>query len=424
MTPSVAIIGGGPAGLMAAEMLAQAGRAVTIYDRMPSLGRKFQLAGRGGLNLTHTEPLPRFLARYGPATLVQDAVADWPPDALRAWCAGLDEAPFVGSSGRVFPLSFKATPLLRAWLRRLAAAGVQVRTNHRWTGWTDEGALRFTTRTGDLEVQPSATILALGGASWPRLGSDGSWVPLLEAAGIAVAPLRPANVGLLHPWSAHFADRFAGHPLKRIAATFEGTTIRGEALITKGGLEGGLIYALSAPIRDAVATHGTATLTLDLRPDLDPAALAARLGGHGQSLSNALRRAGLDPAAAALVREIAAPGQLPDRVKALKLQITGTSPIDRAISTAGGLTLSNLDSTFMLTGHPNLYAIGEMLDWEAPTGGYLLQAAFSTAVTAANAILSGVTEGGHRAPIVIAGPDPATQAVAAGIAPHDETPAG
>ena len=385
---TVAVIGGGPAGLIAAEMLAQSGCRVDLYDRMNSVGRKFQLAGRGGLNLTHTEALPRFLSRYGAAIPVQAAVAAWPPDALRAWCADLGNETFVGSSGRVFPHSFKATPLLRAWLRRLDALGVRFHTGHRWTGWANDGALRFITPGTEATANPSATILALGGASWPRLGSDAGWVPLLQAVGIPVTSLRPANVGFHHAWSAVFAGRFAGSPLKRIAATFGGQTVRGEAVLTTDGIEGGVIYALSAPLRDAIAASGTATLTLDLRPDMDHAALAVRLGGPGQSQTNALRRAGLDPAASGLVREVGGAAPLAERVKALPLVLTGTKPIERAISTAGGIHLDALTPGFMLHARPGVYAVGEMLDWEAPTGGYLLQAAFSTGVAAARAILA------------------------------------
>ncbi len=372
----IAVIGGGPAGLMAAETLAAAGQPVTVFDRMPSLGRKFLLAGRGGLNLTHSEPLDRFLGQYGPArAALAPAIEAFPPDALRAWCEALGQETFVGSSGRVFPRAFKASPLLRAWLRRLGAAGVQLRTGHRFVGW-DGDALRFDTASGPALVNADATILALGGASWPRLGSDGAWVPALEAAGAAVAPLRPSNVGFLHPWSPH-VFRFAGEPLKRIAATHAGRTVRGEAIITAEGIEGGAIYALSAGLRDAIETHGEAILTLDLRPDLDMSALAARLGGAGISMSNALRRAGLSAAASSLVREVPSDLPLAERVKALPLKLTGIRTIDRAISTAGGVKFSTLDGAMLHT-RPGVFLAGEMLDWEASTGGYLLQACFAT----------------------------------------------
>ena len=375
----MAVIGGGPAGLMAAETLAQAGVGVSVYDRMPSVGRKFQLAGRGGLNITHSEPLDAFLDRYGTArAFLEPAIRAFPPDALRAWCAGLGEETFVGSSGRVFPKSFKATPLLRAWLARLNGLGVRFNVGHRWVGWDDTGALRFTAAAGEVLVRPSATVLALGGASWPRLGSDGGWVELLRQHGVVVNPLRPANCGFLHEWSPVFRERFAGMPLKRIAATFGGVTVRGEAMLTADGIEGGVIYALSRALREAIDAEGSATLMLDLLPDLDMAALAQRLGGHGQSLANALRRAGLSLGAAGLVRELAEPHPLPDRIKTLRLRLTGARPIERAISSAGGIALGELDMGFMLHQLPDVYPVGEMLDWEAPTGGYLLQAEFST----------------------------------------------
>lgn len=373
---------------MAAECLAQAGVLVSVYDRMPSVGRKFQLAGRGGLNLTHSEPLSRFLGHYGPARpALAPAIEAFPPDALRGWCAELGHETFVGSSGRVFPRSFKATPLLRAWLGRLAGLGVRFHTGHRWIGWDDAGALRFATASGDVLVRPAATVLALGGASWPRLGSDGSWVGLLRGRGVDVRPLRPANCGFLHAWSPVFRARFAGEPLKRIAATFGGVTVRGEAMLTEDGIEGGVIYALSRPLRDAIAAEGSATLLLDLRPDLDTAALAQRMGGHGQSMANALRKGGLSPAAAGLVREVSGVDTLVEQVKALPLRLVGTRPIERAISSAGGIALAELDSGFMLRRLPGVYAVGEMLDWEAPTGGYLLQAVFSTGITAAEALI-------------------------------------
>lgn len=399
----VAVVGGGPAGLIAAEHLAQAGLAVSVFDRMPSVGRKFQLAGRGGLNLTHSEPLSRFLGRYGSARpTLAPTVEAWPPDALRAWCAGLGQDTFVGSSGRVFPCAFKATPLLRAWLVRLAGLGVRVHAGHRWMGWDDAGALRFATAAGEARVRPAATLLALGGASWPRLGSDGGWVPLLRERGVAVNPFRPANCGFLHPWSPVLRAH-AGEPLKRIAATFGGETVRGEAVLTADGIEGGVLYALSRPLRDAIEAEGSATLTLDLRPDLDTAALARRLGGHGQSLANALRRGGLAPAAAGLVREVGGTRPLAERIKALPLRLVGTQPIERAISSAGGIALAELDAGFMLRRLPGVFAAGEMLDWEAPTGGYLLQAAFSTGAAAARAVAARVLGPGTVRDVVPAG---------------------
>jgi hypothetical protein len=392
----IAVVGGGPAGLAAAEVLAAAGRAVTVYDRMPSLGRKLLMAGRGGLNLTHSEPLPTFLARYHPAGSLDRAVAAFPPDALRAWCEDLGEPTFVGSSGRVFPESFKASPLLRAWLARLTEKGVGIRTRHRLTGITKD-ALTFDTPEGLLTVRSNATLLALGGASWPRLGSDGAWVPVLEGLGIAVAPLRPANAGFAADWSATFRERHAGTPLKRVALTFAGRTVRGEAVVTQGGLEGGAVYALSRPLREAIADEGTARLILDLRPDLDAGALAARLGKArpGDSLSARLRKAaGLSPVAIGLLRESAGPAMpiephaLARLIKEAPIILTGSMGLDRAISTAGGVALSALDGGAMLRSRPGLFVAGEMLDWEAPTGGYLLQGAIAGGRAAAAGMLA------------------------------------
>jgi len=370
----VAVIGAGPAGLMAAETLAGAGLSVDVYDRMPSPGRKFLLAGRGGLNLTHTEPLPALLARYSTQVLTP-AIEGFPPAALMDWCRALGQEVFTGSSGRVFPVAFKATPLLRAWLQRLARHGVRLHTGRHWLGWTDDGALRF---ADGPPVRADATVLALGGASWPRLGSDGGWVAALD--GVTVTPLRPANCGFLHTWSARFAERFAGQPLHRVRATHAGQSAMGEAMLTAAGIEGGVVYALSAALRTTLEQAGTATLTLDLRPDLDAAAVAQRLGGSGVSAANALRRAGLDRTAAALVREAGGPliG-----LKALPVTLVGTAPMARAISTAGGVAMAELTAGYMLHRRPGVFVAGEMLDWEAPTGGYLLQAAFSTGRAAA-----------------------------------------
>ncbi len=393
----IAIVGGGPAGLAAAECLADAGRAVTVYERMTSVGRKLLIAGRGGLNLTHSEPLPDFLERYAPVDpRLPAAVEAYPPDALRAWCDELGQTTFVGSSGRVFPESFKASPLLRAWLARLDALGVAICTRHRLVG-LEEGALRFDTPEGVQVVRPRAALLALGGASWPRLGSDGAWVPLLEGCGVAVAPLRPANVGFRVAWSAHFSGRFAGEPLKRLAARIGATSARGEAVATADGIEGGVIYALSRPIREAVERDGAAELVLDLRPDLDAGALTARLAKSrpGESLSTRLRKAAsLSPAAIGLLREAhanALPSEaaaLAAAIKAAPLRLGAPAPIARAISTAGGVAFSELDAQLMLRARPGLFLAGEMLDWEAPTGGYLLQAAFASGRAAAKGMLA------------------------------------
>jgi uncharacterized flavoprotein (TIGR03862 family) len=383
---NVAIIGGGPAGLMAAEVLADAGVRATIYDRMPSLGRKFLMAGRGGLNLTHSEELETFLSRYRErAPDLEGALRAFPPQALRDWSEVLGEPTFVGSSGRVFPKSFKASPLLRAWLRRLGRQGVEVRLRHEWRGWSADGALRFATPAGEATAQPDATILALGGASWPRLGADGGWTSLLSAQGVSIAPLKPANCGFDVAWSEVLKARFAGEPLKSIALSFDGRTLRGEAIVTETGLEGGAIYALSAPLRDAILRDGSAILTVDLRPDTTHDALAHKLAAprRKQSASSFLRKAtGLSPVAIALLREagplLDSPAELAGRIKRLPVSLTGIRPLDHAISTAGGVAFNELDPNFMLRRLPGVFCCGEMLDWEAPTGGYLLQACFAT----------------------------------------------
>ncbi|MGY4505911.1 putative flavoprotein (TIGR03862 family) [Bradyrhizobium sp. GM24.11] len=390
---------------MAAEVLAQGGGSVAVYDAMPSAGRKFLMAGRGGLNLTHSEPLPDFLARYREAMPhLRAAVEAFSPDALRDWSAALGQLTFVGSSGRVFPKTFKASPLLRAWLRRLDAAGVQFAFRHRWTGWDAEGRLQFQTPDGALAIAPSATVLALGGASWPRLGSDGAWVDCLAAKGVAVSKLRPANSGFAVAWSDVFRDRFEGQPLKGVALTVAAHTVRGEAMITRGGIEGGAIYALSAELREAVLGIGQAWLTIALRPDLDAAALTTRLSGTRgkQSLANFLRKAAqLSPIGIGLMQEAAiasgrplatlAPAELAHLVNAIPVQLTGVAPIDRAISTAGGIAFDELDDHFMLRKLPGVFAAGEMLDWEAPTGGYLLQASFATGAAAGRGVLRWLT---------------------------------
>jgi uncharacterized flavoprotein (TIGR03862 family) len=403
--PSVAVVGGGPAGLMAAEVLGAAGCEVTVYDRMPSLARKLLIAGRGGLNLTHSEDPERFIARYGDAApRLRPMIEAFPPSDLRAWCEGLGQETFVGSSGRVFPRAFKASPLLRAWLARLAGLDVRLAPRHRWEGWDESGALVFAHPEGERVTQrPDATILALGGASWPRLGSDGSWVRLLAARGVPITPLRPANVGFTVAWSEVLRSRFEGEPLKRIALTFGGRTVRGEAVITAGGIEGGAVYALSAPLREAVIRDGGAVLTVDLRPDLTGEALARRLAGPrgGQSASTFLRKAaGLPPVAIALLREAHGPDlprdpeALARAVKAVPLRLTGVAGLDRAISTAGGVALEAVDERLMLRALPGVFAAGEMLDWEAPTGGYLLQASFATGAAAARGALAWLGESG------------------------------
>ncbi|MCU0885957.1 MAG: TIGR03862 family flavoprotein [Beijerinckiaceae bacterium] len=390
-----AVIGGGPAGLMAAEELARAGLSVTVHERMPSVGRKLLMAGRGGLNLTHSEPVERFVTRYGTA---KDWIAPMlevlSPAALTRWCEGLGQQTFVGSSGRVFPNTFKASPLLRAWLSRLEHLGVRIVTRETWQGWGTDGSLVFSGPDGPLTVRADVTVLALGGASWPRLGSDGGWVNVLRDAGVAVADLVPANVGVLIRWSDVLGGRFHGEPLKRIAITHQGRTVRGEAILTRGGLEGGAIYALGPQIRAALEQDQQAHLLLDLRPDLAETALAARLSGprDGASLATILRkRAGLSPVAAGLVREAgpvpAEPEALARRIKAVPLMVTGLSAFDRAISSAGGVRQSAVDDRLMLKARPGVFVAGEMLDWEAPTGGYLLQASFASGLIAARGAL-------------------------------------
>jgi uncharacterized flavoprotein (TIGR03862 family) len=397
----VAIIGAGPAGLMAAEVLTQGGARVTVYDAMPSVGRKFLMAGRGGLNLTHSEALPAFLARYGAAIEhLGPAIDALPPDALREWSEALGQPTFIGSSGRVFPKAFKASPLLRAWLRRLDTMGVQFALRHRWTGWNDHDCLLFQTPDGQRNVEARATVLALGGASWPRLGSDGAWVETLGAKGVTISPLRSANCGFAVAWSDIFRDRFEGHPLKGIELSFGSHRARGEVVITRTGIEGGAIYALSAGLREAIADKGHAILRVALRPDLDMNDLIARLSAPKgkQSLSNFLRKAAhLPPVAIGLLQETAmamgAPlsllstASLAGLINAVPIELNGVAPIARAISTAGGISFSEIDADYMIHRLPGVFASGEMLDWEAPTGGYLLQASFATGAAAGRGAL-------------------------------------
>jgi hypothetical protein len=384
----IAVIGGGPAGLMAAETMAASGLSVTIFERMPSLGRKFLMAGRGGLNITHAEPAQKFLSRYGAAAgWMAPYIEAFSPEALRVWCDGLGQPTYVGSSGRVFPTAMKASPLLRAWLKRLEGQGVKFVTRAQWTGWDEQGQLRFADGSN---FAAAATVLALGGASWPRLGSDGGWAALLPD--VAITPLRPANCGFISNWSAHFAQRFAGQPLKRISLACAGQSVQGELMITAEGVEGGAIYALSALARELIVRDGAAELHIDLRPDMSPEALTARLAGGGrESLSNILRkRAGLSPVAIGLVQEAKHAGldlPLATLIKAFPLRLTATAGLARAISTAGGIAFEELDQNLMLRRHPTVFAAGEMLDWEAPTGGYLLQACMATGRAAGLGVL-------------------------------------
>jgi uncharacterized flavoprotein (TIGR03862 family) len=386
---------------MAAETLANGGASVTVFERMPSVGRKFLLAGRGGLNITHSEDLERLLDRYGTARpRLEPAIAAFPPTALRKWCEGLGVPTFVGSSGRVFPQALKTSPLLRAWLQRLAAAGVEFKLRQRWTGWDGDGALVFVGPGGPTTVRADVTILALGGASWPRLGSDGGWTDALAGAGMKVTPLVPSNCGFTVDWSDVFRNRFEGEPLKRIALSFGGRTVRGEAIITRSGLEGGGIYALSPALREAIGKDGQPTVHIDLRPDVSATALEQRLGGSQgkQSFSTFLRKAvALAPAAIGLLHETTvdpaqrpstlAPAALAALIKNVPMRLTGMAPLVRAISTAGGIAFGEVDARFMLRRKPGVFVAGEMLDWDAPTGGYLLQASLATGAAAGRGAL-------------------------------------
>ena len=396
--PSVVVIGAGPAGLMAAEILSARGVRVTIYDRMPTVGRKFLMAGRGGLNLTHSEPLEKCLMRYGAAaTSLRPMIERFPPTALVAWADGLGQETFVGSSGRVFPKAMKASPLLRAWLARLAEQGVTFRARHSWRGWDESAALVFSGPNGEEHVRSKATVLALGGASWPRLGSDGSWQSILERRGIAVAPLAPANCGFAIAWSNSFGARFSGTPLKNITVRFEGRAVRGELLVTSYGIEGGAVYALSAALRDAMKERGPVSIEIDLRPEISEADLALRMTKPRakESLTNFLRKTlHLSPVEINLLREVHGSGfvgdpkLLPVQIKNVTLLLLAPQPIARAISSAGGVSFAALDGNLMLHKIPDVYVAGEMLDWEAPTGGYLLQAVMATGAFAARSILS------------------------------------
>jgi uncharacterized flavoprotein (TIGR03862 family) len=397
--PAIAILGAGPAGLMAAEILSAAGLGVTVYERMPTPGRKLLIAGRGGLNLTHSEPFDRLVTRYGAASSRLAPILEaFPPSALIAWAEGLGQEIFVGSSGRVFPKALKASPLLRAWLARLTAQGVRLHTRHEWLGWDESGNLIFRTANAATDtMRADVTILALGGASWSKLGSGGRWATILARRGVNIRPFRPANCGFTIAWSPSFRDRFEGKPLKNIGLGFAGRSgSRGDAMITRYGIEGGAVYALSAALRDAIAAAGRAVVEIDLRPDLSQAMIATKLKRQrpGQSTSQTLRKAlNLSPLAINLMREAhgitlpSDPDALAVRTKSVPLTLTGTEPMDRAISTAGGVDFSNLDETLMLRDLPGVYAAGEMLDWEAPTGGYLLQASFATGVAVARSVL-------------------------------------
>jgi uncharacterized flavoprotein (TIGR03862 family) len=396
---AVAVIGAGPAGLMAAEVLSGAGVQVDVYDAMPSAGRKFLLAGRGGLNLTHAEPLDAFAARYGSRrTEIEARLNSFGPQALREWAHGLGIATFVGTSGRVFPADMKAAPLLRAWLHRLREAGVRFHMRHRFTGWSAEGALRFTAPQGEIQANANGVVLALGGASWSRLGSDGAWVPLLQSRGVAVAPLLPSNCGfdVRGAWSGYFSSRFAGQPFKSVAIRFAGTYQRGEFVATATGVEGSLVYVFSAALRDAIAAQGSATFELDLMPGKSQEQVHAETAhprGSRSLPAHLKSRLGIDGIKLALLHEVLPkdalndPARLAAAIKALPLTVAAARPIDEAISTAGGVRFDALDEHLMLRAMPGVFCAGEMLDWEAPTGGYLLTACFSTGRAAADGLI-------------------------------------
>jgi len=415
-TVRVAIVGGGPAGLMAAETLATAGIHADLFDAMPSLGRKFLLAGKGGLNITHAEAFDMFVARYGiRRTELEPMIAAFSPQTLRDWVEALGVSTFVGSSGRVFPDGMKAAPLMRAWLHRLREGGLRIHVRHRWTGWHPDGRLAFDTPAGPLAVSADATLLALGGGSWAKLGSDGAWVPWLTARGIAVAPLRPANCGfaVASPrsaagWSEHLANRFAGHPLKSVAMRLAGDPAPprvGEAMLTADGIEGSLIYALSAAIRDRIEATGDALLEIDLAPGRPLARVQTEVShprGARSLASHLQSRAGIAGLKMALLREclpsdaLADPARLAAAIKALPVRLVAPRPLDEAISSAGGVRFDELDDRLMVRRQPGLFCAGEMLDWEAPTGGYLLTACFASGRRAGEGLRDWLAAGAGR----------------------------
>lgn len=388
--PLVAIIGGGPAGLMAAEVLAAGGVRVELFDAMPSVGRKFLLAGVGGMNITHSEAKAPFLSRYREReSEIAALLAEFDAEALRAWIHDLGIDTFVGTSGRVFPTDMKAAPLLRAWLKRLRESGVAIHTRSRWLGWDESGALRIATPEGERLVAADACVLALGGGSWARLGSDGAWASLLQQRGVEVAPLRPANCGFeVAGWSEHLRGKFAGAPLKNVTLALDGEAPRrGEFVLTEHGIEGSLVYALSAAIRQRLEQHGSAQVYLDLQPERSlekVTALLSKPRGSASMAKHLHRQLGLDGAKAALLRELTTPADFADMshlaraIKALPIELLRTRPLDEAISSAGGVTFEALDHNLMLRALPGTFCAGEMLDWEAPTGGYLLTACFAS----------------------------------------------
>ncbi|MCJ7993738.1 TIGR03862 family flavoprotein [Rhizobium cremeum] len=391
----IAIIGGGPAGLMAAEELSRAGHAVTVYEAMPTVGRKFLLAGKSGLNITHAEPYERFVTRFGTAgERLRPALDAFTPEDIRSWAAALGTETFIGTSGRVFPKAMKASPLLRAWLKRLETQGVTILTRHRWTGF-DGDTYRIETPEGEKRIEADAVLLALGGASWPKLGSDAGWTTWLREKNVDIHDFRPANCGFDCAFSQTFLDRFAGEPLKSVTATSAAGTIPGEFVISRHGIEGSLVYAHAAALRDALATAGRASLVLDLASGRTRERLVRDLARQDAkaSFSNRLRKAtGLDGVKTALLRELVPDANCLDAealaglVKALPLPVASPRPIAEAISSAGGISFDSIDDRFMLKALPGSFVSGEMLDWEAPTGGYLLTACLATGKAAASGI--------------------------------------
>lgn len=407
---TVAVIGGGPAGLMAAETISQAGLKVNVYDAMPSVGRKFLMAGKGGLNITHSDPYDVFLTRYGAhQNHIKPMLDIFGTGELQEWVHQLGIETFIGSSGRIFPAEMKAAPLLRAWLHRLRQSGVTFHVRHQWLGWSmsNPQALRFMSPQMEKEAVTDAVVLALGGGSWPQLGSTGAWVELLVARGVQVNPLVPANCGFDVAWKDHFRERFAGRPLKSVIATFKDYRQQGDCVITDTGIEGGLIYALSAPLRDQIANNGTATLTLDLVPDKTLSSLVEKFSQPRgkQSMANHLRkRLGIAGVKAALLREVLSaedinnPIKLCSAIKSLPIKLMATRPIEEAISSAGGVSFDALDKHLMLRHLPGVFCTGEMLDWEAPTGGYLLTACFASGKTAGGGVLEWLANPANTAP--------------------------
>ena len=407
---SVAVIGGGPAGLMAAEVLSQGWARVEVYDAMPTVGRKFLMAGKGGMNITHAEPAEKFLSRYGSRRAqLEPLLEKFGANELREWVQGLGIATFVGSSGRVFPTDMKAAPLLRSWLHRLREAGVQFHMRHRWCGWNEQGELRFSTAEGEHVVQADAVVLALGGGSWARLGSDGAWVALLAQRGVDVVPLRPANCGFDVSWSEHFISRFAGHPLKAVKVSYTNAqgnvhTRHGDVMVTSNGIEGGVIYALSALLRDEIAASGSATIQLDLSPNKDMSRLIAEINhprGSRSMSSHLQSRANIKGVQTGLLHEVVAKADfaksacLAAAIKSLPLRLIATRPLDEAISSAGGVTFEALDEYLMVSAMSGVFCAGEMLDWEAPTGGYLLTACFASGRQAGLGALNFLADYGH-----------------------------